>query len=331
MSAKRTMRILGGEDVKKALTMPQAIAAMRAAFLQLSKGNAQMPTRAHIDIPKNNGNALFMPSYMESENVICIKTVTLFPDNTANDLPLIQGVVCLFDATNGCALAILDAPTLTSLRTGAASGLATGLLAREDASTAAIFGAGVQGRTQLLAVSTVRDLKKVWVYDKSESAAEKFAREMSQQLDVDVRIAATPADALAFADIVCTATVSQTPVFDDESLAKGTHINAIGSYKPHVQEIPLETVIRSKVVVDHKHSALEETGDLIIPIEQGVFSPERIYAELGDLISEKVSARTSPDEITLFKSVGVAVQDLTAATVAVNNAEEQNIGTLIKW
>lgn len=329
MSTERTIRILSAEDVKKALTMPHAIAAMRTAFMQLSQGNAHMPTRAHIDISKGNGTALFMPSYSEAENAICIKTVTLFPGNPANDLPLIQGMVCLFDATNGCPLAILDAPALTSLRTGAASGLATDLLAREDASTAAIFGAGVQGRTQLMAVASVRKLKKAFVYDMSEAAAKKFANEMSQQLDIDVCPAATPAGALASADIVCTATVSQTPVFDDASLLDGTHINAVGSYKPHVQEIPLETVIRAKVVVDHKHSALEETGDLIIPIAKGLFSADRIHAELGDLLTEKVSARTSPDEITFFKSVGVAVQDLTAATAALKNAEKQDIGTLI--
>ena len=329
MSAKRTIRILSAEDIEKALTMPQATAAMRLAFLQLSKGNVQMPTRNHIYIPKNDGTALFMPSYIDSENAICIKIVTLFGDNTANDLPFIQGVVCLFDAANGCPLALLNAPVLTALRTGAASALATDLLAREDASTAAIFGAGIQSRTQLAAVSTVRDLKTAWIYDKNESAAKKFAQEMSQQLDMDVRVAASPADALACADIVCTATVSQTPVFDDASVADGTHINAIGSYKPHVQEIPLETVIRSKVVVDHKHSALQETGDLIIPIEEGVFSADRIHAELGDLITKKVPARTSPTEITLFKSVGVAVQDLTSATTALRNAQEQNIGTLI--
>ena len=331
MSAERMIRILSAEDVKISLTMPQAIAAMRTAFSHLSSGNASMPTRAHIDIKKHNGVALFMPSCIESENAICIKTVTLFPDNPANDLPFIQGMVCLFDATNGSPLAILDAPTLTSLRTGAASGLATDLLAREDASTVAIFGAGVQGRTQLLAVAAVRKLKKAFVYDKFEAAAKKFANEMSQQLGIEVCPVSTPTDAVASADVICTATVSDTPVFDDATLPDGVHINAVGSYKPHVQEIPAETVIRAKVVVDHKHSALEETGDLIIPIQQGTYSPDRIYAELGDLITKDIPARTSPDEITLFKSVGVAVQDLTAATAALKNAQNQNIGQFVTF
>lgn len=331
MSAERTIRILSAEDIKKALTMPQAIAAMRTAFSQLSSCDVSMPTRAHIDTSDPKGTALFMPSYSGSENAICIKTVTLFPGNPANNLPLIQGMVCLFDGSDGRPLAILDAPTLTSLRTGAASGLATDLLARKDATTAAIFGAGVQGRTQLAAVAAVRDLQQAWIYDKSESAAKKFADEMSQQLDINVCPAASPAEALVSADIACTATVSNTPVFDDASLPAGIHINAVGSYKPHVQEIPLETVIRSKVVVDHKHSALEETGDLIIPIEKGVFSPEKIHAELGDLLTEKLPARTSPDEVTLFKSVGVAVQDLTAATAALKNAQEQNIGQFVTF
>jgi alanine dehydrogenase len=325
----KKIRFLSAEDIRLALPMKDAVEAMKEAFRELSAGRVKMPTRAHIDIPEHAGTALFMPSYAECFGKICVKVVNVFTSNPSKDFPAIQGVVCLLDGETGSPLAILNGTFLTALRTGAASGAATDLLARAEAETVAIIGAGVQACMQLEAMCAVRSIKKVWVYDISEEAAKQFAEKMSGALDVEIKVAESSSDALKCADIICTATVSSTPVFADADIAEGVHINAIGSYKPEVQEIPEETVIRSVLVVDHRESAMEEAGDLLIPIKKGSIQETHIHAELGEIVAGEVVGRTSDNDVTLFKSVGVAVQDLAAATRVFEQAEKRDLGKMV--
>ena len=331
MKGQRGVRILSAKDVSKALSMPDAIEAMRTAFTMLAEDKVKMPIRSCIDITEHSGTVLFMPSYSSAINRICIKTITLFEDNPRYSLPLIQGMAFVFDSNTGTVIAILDAVALTAIRTGAGCGLATQLLAREDASVAAIFGAGTQSVTQLTAVCAVRPIETAFVFDLDHTRSEAFAETMSTVLNIEVYPAKSPEDALKSADVVCTATVSETPVFKDEDLRGGVHINAIGSYKPHVQEIPAETVIRSKIVVDQKEAALHETGDLIIPIQQKRLLESDIHAEIGELLTGKAEGRTSSDEITFFKSVGLAVQDLVASDAILKNAEAKNLGKIVEF
>jgi ornithine cyclodeaminase/alanine dehydrogenase-like protein (mu-crystallin family) len=288
-----------------------------------------MPVRSHIDVPEHDGTALFMPSYAPCFANLGVKVVNVFEANATRGLPRIQALVCLFDGATGTARAVLDGTSLTALRTGAASAVATDLLARSSASTVAILGAGVQGRTQLEAMFAVRDIRAVTVYDPLPEAAQAFAREMSGRLKTDIEVAASPRAAVSKADIVCAATVSKTPVFDDADIAAGTHINAIGSYKPDVQEIPAETMRRARIVVDHRESALAETGDLLIPLQQGSMVETDIHAELGEILLDEAAGRTSDDLVTVFKSVGVAIQDLAAATCVLERAEAQQLGTMV--
>ena len=309
--------------------MTEAIEAMRTAFSQLASGTVNMPVRSQIDVPEHDGTALFMPSYAPCFRNLGVKVVNVFGANPSRGLPRIQALVCLFDSATGTPRAVLDGTSLTALRTGAASGLATDLLARSNASTVAILGAGVQGRTQLEAMLAVRPIDSVKVYDRLPAAAQAFATEMSAQSKVDIRVVSTPRAAVTDADIVCTATVSPTPVFDDTDIAAGTHINAVGSYKPDVQEIPGETVRRAKIIVDQRESALAETGDLIIPLRQGLIAETDIHAELGEILIGKVAGRTSDTLVTLFKSVGLAIQDLAVATLALERAEVQKLGVTI--
>ena len=324
-----TLRILSRDDVQRALPMTEAIEAMRTAFSQLASGTVNMPVRSQIDVPEHDGTALFMPSYAPCFRNLGVKVVNVFGANPSRGLPRIQALVCLFDSATGTPRAVLDGTSLTALRTGAASGLATDLLARSNASTVAILGAGVQGRTQLEAMLAVRPIDSVKVYDRLPAAAQAFATEMSAQSKVDIRVVSTPRAAVTDADIVCTATVSPTPVFDDTDIAAGTHINAVGSYKPDVQEIPGETVRRAKIIVDQRESALAETGDLIIPLRQGLIAETDIHAELGEILIGKVAGRTSDTLVTLFKSVGLAIQDLAVATLALERAEVQKLGVTI--
>lgn len=320
------IRILSADDVRTALPMAEAVAAMREAFARLALGEVILPARTHLDVPEHHGVALVMPSVLPAVARIGVKVITLFDGNPDRGLPRIQSVVLVLDAETGTPLAVVDGGALTAIRTGAGSGLATDLMARPDASTAAIFGAGPQGRTQLEGVCAVRPIRRAWVYDPSTSAAQRFAAEMTEVLGVPVEVAPSASSALADADIVCTATVAREPVFADADLRPGTHINAIGSYKPHVQEIPSATVARARVVVDHRESALAETGDLLIPIGQGVFTADGIAADIGEVVLGRQPGRTSAEEITFYKAVGVAVQDVTAASVALDRAEQLGLG-----
>ncbi len=317
---------LSASNVRLALPMPEAIAAMREAFVQLADGQATVPARMRLDFTEERGVALFMPAHSARAKKLGLKLVTLFEQNRALGLPLINALVLLFDATNGLPLAILEGASLTALRTGAASGAATDALARPDATLVAIFGAGVQARTQLEAVCAVRPIRQARVHDVNPEAAARFAREMSEYLRIPVEPAATPASALAGAQIICTATTSREPVFSDRDLSPGAHINAIGSYKPEVTELPAATVARAHVVVDQRSAAAEEAGDLLGPLRQGLIDQAHFSTELGAVLAGRAAGRRSADEITLFKSVGVAIQDLYAASRALENAIRLKLG-----
>jgi len=282
-----------------------------------------------MEIPEANGVVLIMPCYAARTHNVSLKLLTQFADNSRLGLPLIQSVVVLADAVNGRLLAIMDGSAITALRTGAASGVATRLLAQPRAETAAIFGAGVQARMQLEAVCSVRQIKQARVFDCRRAEAEAFAKNMSERLGISILAASSEAEALAGAHVVCTATTSNAPIFEDQDLAAGVHINAVGSWRPQTAEIPPDTICRARVFVDHRVAALEEAGDLLMPLQEGRITAEHVRAELGDLIANRAAGRQTSDEITLFKSVGLAVQDLFAAARAVENARRLGIGTAL--
>lgn len=304
------------EEIQEIVKMPEAIEAVREAFVQLSSGLARVPRRTNLEIPEYRTTVLAMPAYLPRTKRVGLKLISLCEDNPANGLPLAQAVTIVMDAERGIPLAVMEAGYLTALRTGAASGVATAALARSDARVAAVFGAGIQGRKQLEALAAVRPLRRALVFDVDPRAAAAFAGEMRKRLSIDVEPAASP-EALREADIVSTATTSSGPVFRDEDLKPGVHINAVGSYKPHIREIPGATMARAGIYVDHRAACLEEAGDLIIPIREGLISEADIRAEIGEVVSGIKSGRRSEGEITVFKSVGTAVQDLAVADLVI--------------
>ncbi len=326
MTPTSTVRVISASDTQQALPMSDAVEIMKSAYAALSQGEAVLPLRTPIEIPQHHGTALFMPSYLPSLDRLGLKVVTLFDNNSERGLPRLQSIVLLLDGTTGVPLAVLDGATLTAIRTGAGAGAATDLLARKNATVATIFGAGVQGRTQLEAVCCVRTIRQAWVVDPNLEAARQFAEQMTERLKCTVVVATDPAEAVRQADIICTATVSGTPVFNDQHVGPGTHINAIGSYKPHVQEIPAATVARATIVVDHRASAMDEAGDLIVPLQQGLISEQQLQVELGDIVCGRQPGRTNDHDITFFKSVGVGIQDLTAATFVYDRALQLGLG-----
>ena len=324
---KTTFLYLSADDVRCSLPMREAIETMRDAFAQLARGQVQLPARIRLDVASEHGAGLVMPCHSASQKLLSVKFITLFQDNSRQGLPLIQSTVMLSDGCNGTPLALMDGGSLTAIRTGAATGLATDLLARPDATKVAIFGAGVQARAQLEAVCCIRRIERVRVYDLNAESAGRFADAIRQQLDVAVECTASPSAAAEGADIICTATTSTTPIFDDEDVRPGTHINAIGVFRPNMAEVPAATVCRARVVVDHHASALEEAGDLLVPLRAGLIDEDHFATELGQLVLGQTPGRTLADEITLFKSVGVAIQDLCAAACALTNARRLGLGT----
>jgi len=325
--------LLNSSEVRRALPIEQAIEAMKEAFAALSSGRALVPHRAHLSIPKHSGISLVMASYVEGaelpDEALAVKVVSLFDGNLGRGLARIQAVVVMIEPDTGRVAALLDGATLTSIRTAAASGAATDLLARRGAKTLALFGAGVQARAHLEAICAIRPIETVRVYGQTPTKVEALCRDFSNR--VHCLPAKSPSDALNDADIVCATTTSRAPIFDDVDLELGVHINAVGSFTPGAAEVPGETVVRAKVVVDSREAAWLEAGDLIQPLQAGKISREHIHAELGEIVTGAKPGRVNEQEVTFFKSVGIAVQDAIAARVAVANARKLGIGSEIEW
>lgn len=329
------MFILTAEDVKKSLPMNEAIEAMKSAYAAFSSGEAVVPLRTHLAIPNREALSLFMPAYIHSTDgdALAIKVVSLFPTNPARGLAYIQAAVLVFDSETGRAMALLEGSSLTAIRTGAAGGAAIDLLARDDSRVVAIFGAGAQGRTQLEAACTARTVETAFIFDANAARAETLADEMRGKgtIPQDLRVAQTAKAAVENADIICTATTSTKPVFEDKHVKPGTHISAVGSYTPEMQEVPAETLQRAKIFVDSRSASLEEAGDLLQPMRAGLFDESHICGELGEVVLDRIPGRQTQDEITYFKSVGIAVQDAMAAQLALDNAHRLNLGTEVDF
>jgi ornithine cyclodeaminase len=328
------MIILNADDVGKALPMDAAIEAMKQAYAALTSGQAEIPMRSHLEIPPHNGTSLFMPAYVNNDHIeaLAIKTVTLFPENVSRGLPLIHAAVLVFEADNGKPIALLEGGALTAIRTGAASGAATDLLARPDAKTATIFGAGVQGRTQLEAICSVRKIETVWIVDPDLEKAQIFVDDLAGQEKIpqDLRMSTNPAEAADSADIICTATTSKVPVYPAEAVRPGTHINGVGSYTLDMIENPPEIYNRACAFVDSRDAIMAEAGETVAAINRKLLFPDEM-AELGEVILGERPGRMSDQQITFFKSVGIAVQDAVAATVAIQNALELGLGQQVTW
>ncbi len=306
--------------------MTDAISAVRDGFIALSTGKAQVPLRSSVQTPA--GTIFFMPSYMDNSTASAVKVVSVYPGNANRRLPVVIANVMVLDADTGQVRALLDGTYLTALRTGAASGLATDLLARHDAAILGIIGGGGQAHAQVEAILAVRPIRDIRIF--SRSGAATFVQALSDSYpDFNIRATSTASEALRDADVLVAATTSSTPVVELADVKSGAHINGIGSFTPTMQEVAAEVVTRAKIVVDSRQSCLAEAGDLLIPINAGLLQPDSIHAEIGEIAAGLKSGRTSADEITFFKSVGTAIQDLVVAARIVAAAEAQNIGMVI--
>ena len=317
------IRILSAADVRTALPMSKAIDAMRHAYGQLSAGKVTAPPRQHISTDK--GVTLLMPAHLSERSEFGIKVVSVYDDNPTLNLPRITATVLVLDPATGLPKAIMDGSSLTAIRTGAGGGVAADLLARQDAKTVGLFGAGVQARAQLQAVMAVRDIKSVNLISRTQTSAQHLATEISAWADAPaVNLVSNPEQVVEDADIVICATTSATPLFDGNFLRSGTHITAVGTFVPEKREVDTTTMRKAyRIVVDSREACLEEAGDLIIPNAD-------IDAEIGEIVNGNKQGRQSDDEITFFKSVGVAVQDAVAGAVVLAEAEAKGLGIVVE-
>lgn len=325
------MLALTRSDMKRLVSMPEAIDLMKLVFRELSAGRAISPMRTVIDARNGTASMLVMPAAVPASAALGFKVVSIFPDNPSIGLPTLNALVTIIDPETGVPLAILNGSYITALRTGAVSGAATDLLARSDSRTLVVFGSGKQAVTQAVAVCAVRPIERIAVVGRSTSSLERFREDIANEwpdlldrLDLDV-----DSHAIRDADVICLATTSTTPVFDHADLRPGTHINGVGSFRPTMQELPSASVAAAIVVVDHFEAALEEAGDLIVPIEEGLITRDHVKHELGQLVDRSSPLRQLEGDITFFKSVGNAVQDLVVASLAVERAGTRGLGQQI--
>jgi alanine dehydrogenase len=316
--------ILSRSDLEQVLTLPEMITTLEDAFKDLALGKTMKIPRTPVAL--RAGWIGIMPAYLPTQNAFSTKIVTVYNGNLDMGLPAIMATVILNDPNTGEVLSIMDGGLITAMRTGGLGGLAAKYLSRKDSHVAGIFGAGVQARTQLRALVEVREIQRALVYDNVPARAKKFVEEMNSVLGFPVEVAETPSAAVRTADIITTVTPSGQPVFDGHDIQSGTHVNAFGNYKPAEREVDTETIIRSLVFVDLEEASLEEAGDLLLPIKEGKFRREEIRGSLGEVILGSKAGRTSDKDITLFKSVGLGIQDCAAASLAYRNAVKSGVG-----
>jgi len=324
------MLVLSKEDIKKVFTMKEALQSSREALRMHSQGKSIVPLRINIGVQKAQGQSLFMPAYVEEQNALGIKIVSIFPENIERGKPSTLGKMILLDNQTGDVCCIIDGTYLTQLRTGALQGVATDILARKNAKIAVLFGTGGQAATQLEAMLHVRDLEEIKVIGTNFARTELFVATMKKEFSkFNTKISAiSDADcSIKEADIITTITTSNKPVFNGTLVKKGAHINGIGAYTPQMQELP-EILVQGadKIVFDTKDGVLAEAGDILIPLQAGLITNADFQGELGEIILGHVKGRETEQEITIFKAVGTAVIDVIMARKIYEKALAANVG-----
>lgn len=305
---------LSADEIREAVPMAEMLDAVEAAYRDVPAGRDRSPLRTHVAI--DAGDLLLMPGVRQAAAGFTVKLVTVVAANAGRGVPTVQALVVWFDAATGRPVALIDGPTLTAMRTGAASGVATRLLARPDASVAALIGAGAQAEWQLRALVVARRLRRVLVYAPSAARRDSFVRRLAGEVDVELVAAGSAEDAVRAADVVCCATTASAPVFDAAWLRPGAHVNGVGAYRLGMVELPPEAFARaSMVAVDAREAALAEAGDVVAAIERGAIEVDALV-EIGSVSSAWRDERPG-DAVTVFKSVGLAIQDVAAAELIV--------------
>jgi len=322
--------VINQEEVRSLLPMADCITAVREALRALARGEGIQPLRHVMWLPERVGALGIMPGYLSSTGMIGVKTITVFPGNAGTEFDSHQGTVMLFDDEHGRLLAVIDATEVTAIRTAAASAVATDLLARADASVVAILGTGVQAGTHITAMAEVRAVGEFRVWGRDQGRAAQLVESAAGSLEGEIKVVETAAEAVAGADIICTTTASREPVLLGETLEPGMHINAVGSSVPFARELDAAAMAASRMFVDRRESTVNESGDFLMAKEEGAIDDSHIVAEIGEILIGKAGGRSGDDEITLFKSLGLAVEDVAAGTLVYEKALATGAGTSVE-
>lgn len=322
------LRIIDGPTVASCLPMPACIDLMEKTMVAVSRGETIMPQRSFVSLPSSENVFGVMPG--AAANTFGAKLISIFPDNPASAEPAIQGGILLFDRDNGAPVALVDAASVTAIRTAAASGMATRALAREDAAVLAILGCGVQAHSHLEAMIAVRPIEELRVWGRSLAKAEAFV-DASQGYKLKIRAVATPQQAVRGADLICTVTGAREPVLRGDWLEDGAHINLVGAHSPHTREADTEAVARARFFAEIKAFAMKESGDILIPISEGVIGADHLLGEIGQVLTGQVAGRLDRRDITMYKSLGNVAQDLAAAHAVYEQARESGRGASVSF
>ncbi len=322
--------ILNQSQVRELLPIKECINIMVKALKSLALGYSEMPLRQAMWLPDRAGALGMMPGFMEDLKVMGIKIVSIFPGNSNTEYESHQGAVMLFDTEYGRPLAIIDATEITAIRTAAVSAVATNLLARKDAGDLAILGAGTQGSEHLKAIRLVRKIHRIRVWDLYPETAHRFAKRESKKYSIEVEAMSTPHDAVSGADIICTTSAAIEPILFGDSIADGAHINAVGACFKTARELDAQAVAKSRLFIDRRESTINESGDFILAKEDGAINDDHIIGEIGDILTGNLEGRKTDKEITLFESLGLAVEDIASAEYVYQKALEKGVGTSVE-
>jgi len=325
------IRVLRGVDVRNLLPMADCIDLMQRTMIAVAERRVVLPLRSVMKMPGELGMLGNMPGYLADPECFGVKLVSLIPRNKPPQHSSHLGLVLLFESEHGCPVALLDAAEITAIRTAAASGLATRLLARPEAGDLAILGAGEQARSHLEAMLAVRALRRIRVWARDRDKAADFARTAAARHRISIETSATVAEAVAGADIICTLTKAREPILLGDQIGAGAHLNVVGSSIAATAEIDTPAVVKSRFFVDYRESTHNEGGEYLRALEAGAITPQHILAEIGEVASGSKIGRRSPSDITLYKSLGVAPQDLASAHYVLEKARAAGVGQVIDF
>jgi alanine dehydrogenase len=324
------MLVLSASQVQNLIDLDELIGALEQAHVQYSTGKAVMPVRLVVPLPQIQGRITSMPGYLSDDKALGMKVVTYFQDNPKQDLPAILATIMLFSAETGKMIAAMDGGYITAIRTACASALATKALANPETPVLGILGAGVQARAHILALARVRQFTRIKLYSPSGKSASNIKAELEQRSGVPFDVVRSAEDAVRDSDLLVTVTTATKPILKADWLKPGAHVNAVGSHRPDLREIDGATLKQAKIVVDSREAIMAECGDILLALKENFITEADIHGEIGEVLAGGKTGRTNAGEITLYKSVGIAIQDVAAAQLVYRKAREQNVGTNVE-
>ena len=324
------MLILSEKEVQALASVEELIPVLERAHIQYSTGKAVMPVRLVVPLPQIEGRITSMPGYLNDDKALGMKVVTFFPNNLKQNLPQILATVMLFSAETGKMIAAMDGNYITAIRTACVSAMATKALANPESRVLGVLGAGVQARAHIRALAQIRKLSEIRVYDIFEASAHQLQQSLQKEIGLKINVVPSTREAVVGADLLVTVTTAKVPIVKKEWLQPGMHINAVGSHRPDLREIDGATLAAAKIVVDSREAIMAECGDILLAIQEKAITADHVHAEIGEVLAGKKPGRTNADEITLYKAVGIAIQDVATAHLVYRKALEQHVGTHIE-